>query len=100
MRAPILFPLRLGATRYVDIVRGVPIILWLFLIAFTGDWERGCSLIRRAMELNPHHPGWYRLVLALNAYRTANYRDALNEATRANAPGVHLPGSSSTGGTS
>jgi TolB-like protein/Tfp pilus assembly protein PilF len=60
----------------------------MFLIAFTGDWERGCSLIRRAMELNPHHPGWYRLVLALNAYRTANYRDALNEATRANAPGV------------
>jgi tetratricopeptide (TPR) repeat protein len=60
----------------------------MFLIAFTGDWERGCSLIRRAMDLNPHHPGWYRLVLALNAYRTANYRDALNEAARANAPGL------------
>ncbi len=27
-----------------------------FLIAFTGDWERGCALIRRGMELNPHHP--------------------------------------------
>jgi TolB-like protein/cytochrome c-type biogenesis protein CcmH/NrfG len=60
----------------------------MFLIAFTGDWERGCSLIRRAMELNPHHPGWYRVVLALHAYHAANYRDAVNEATRANAPGV------------
>ena len=27
----------------------------MFLIAFTGDWDRGCALIRRAMELNPHH---------------------------------------------
>ena len=60
----------------------------IFLIAFTGNWERGCSLIRRAMDLNPHHPGWYRLVLALDAYRTANYRDAVHEATKANVPGV------------
>jgi polar amino acid transport system permease protein len=28
--------LRLGATLYVDIVRGVPLILWLFLIGFGG----------------------------------------------------------------
>ena len=39
----------------------------IFLIAFTGDWERGCSLIRAAMELNPHHPRWYGLILAINA---------------------------------
>ena len=36
VRSPVLFPLRLFATVYVDIVRGVPILLWLFLIGFGG----------------------------------------------------------------
>ena len=36
----------------------------MFLITFAGDWDRGCALIDRAMELNPHHPGWYRLMFA------------------------------------
>ena len=36
VRSPVLFPLRIGATLYVDIVRGVPILLWLFLIGFGG----------------------------------------------------------------
>ena len=35
----------------------------IFLITFTGDWERGRALVARAMELNPHHPGWYRVGL-------------------------------------
>ena len=60
----------------------------MFLIAFTGDWERGCRLIRKAMDLNPQHPGWYRVVLALNEYRNGNYRDAVKETVAANAPGV------------
>jgi hypothetical protein len=28
-----------------------------FLIAYAGDWERGCTLSERARSLNPHHPG-------------------------------------------
>src|SRR5262249_17391565 len=46
----------------------------IFIITFAEDWERGCTLIRRAMELNPHHPGWYHVVFSLNEYRKANYR--------------------------
>jgi TolB-like protein/Tfp pilus assembly protein PilF/predicted Ser/Thr protein kinase len=60
----------------------------IFLITFLGDWERGCSLIRRAMDLNPYVPGWYRLILALNEYRKANYREALDEAIKANVRGT------------
>jgi TolB-like protein len=30
-----------------------------FLIAYAGDWERGCALVEKARGLNPHHPGWY-----------------------------------------
>ena len=58
----------------------------IFLITFTGDWERGCGLIRWAMEQNPHHPRWYGLILAINEYRVANYRGALDEAVKANMP--------------
>jgi len=60
----------------------------IFLITFTGDWERGCALVARAMELNPHHPGWYRVVFALNEYRKANYRATVDEVVKANVPGI------------
>jgi hypothetical protein len=57
----------------------------MFLLCFTGHWERGCALIRRAMQINPYHPRWYGLVLAMNEYRTANYGAAVDEIVRANA---------------
>ena len=33
-RIPALFPLRLLAVVYVDVMRGIPVILWVYLIAF------------------------------------------------------------------
>ncbi len=33
-RAPVLFPLRVLAVVYVDVMRGIPVILWVYLIAF------------------------------------------------------------------
>jgi TolB-like protein/Tfp pilus assembly protein PilF len=58
----------------------------IFLVAFTGDWERGCTLIRRAMDLNPHHPRWYELILGVNEYRLGRYRAAVDEITKAGLP--------------
>ena len=60
----------------------------MFLIAFTGDWTRGYALLRRAMELNAHHPRWYGAVLGINEYRLANYRAVVDEVLKANAPEV------------
>jgi serine/threonine protein kinase/Tfp pilus assembly protein PilF len=60
------------------------------IIAYGGGWERGCELLNRAMQLNPHHPGWYRYALFLNAYRQADYRGALDIALKMNMPGVSL----------
>jgi TolB-like protein/Tfp pilus assembly protein PilF len=62
----------------------------MFIIAFMGNWERGCSLIRKAMELNPHHPSWYRAVLGLDEYRRENYAAAVSEVVKANLPGFPL----------
>jgi len=46
------------------------------LIAFSGDWERGCDLAERARQLNPNHPGWYWAVHFLDAYRKGEYQTA------------------------
>jgi TolB-like protein/Tfp pilus assembly protein PilF len=58
----------------------------MFLITFSGDWDRGCAMIRRAMDINPHHPRWFELTLAINEYRLSNYRATLDQVARANVP--------------
>jgi eukaryotic-like serine/threonine-protein kinase len=74
-RAVSLNPLDAGTVAFMGI-----------LIAYTGDWERGCALVERAMELNPHHPGWYRFAAFSHAFRTGDYRAALDVALRFNMP--------------
>lgn len=56
-------------------------------LAYSGDWERGCALMERGMQLNPRHPGWYWFPLAWNAYRKEDYRGALNYSLKINLPG-------------
>ena len=58
-----------------------------FLIAYAGDWERGCSLAEQARGLNPHHPGWYWFPSVLDSYRQSDYRGALDFALKVNMPG-------------
>src|SRR5579862_4753951 len=58
------------------------------VIAYMGDWERGCALVERAMQLNPNFPAKYRFPLVANAYRKGDYRGALNEALKMNLPDV------------
>jgi serine/threonine protein kinase/tetratricopeptide (TPR) repeat protein len=57
-----------------------------FQIAYSGDWDRGCALAKRAIELNPNHPGWYWFPLFFNAYRQHDYRRALEIALKVNMP--------------
>jgi TolB-like protein/Tfp pilus assembly protein PilF len=56
------------------------------LIAYAGDWERGCALSDRGCQLSPNHPGWYRYPAWHDAYRQKDYRKALDVALRLNAP--------------
>jgi serine/threonine protein kinase/tetratricopeptide (TPR) repeat protein len=57
-----------------------------FQIAYSGDWDRGCALAKRAIELNPNHPGWYWFPLFFNAYRQRDYRRALEIGLKVNMP--------------
>jgi serine/threonine protein kinase len=58
------------------------------LIACSGDWERGCTLVEHAMQLNSHHLGWYWCAAAYNAYRKSDYRGALDIALKINTRGI------------
>ncbi len=58
-----------------------------FLIAYAGDWERGCALVAQARQLNPHHPGWYWFPSFFDAYRKCDYHGALDFALKINMPG-------------
>lgn len=57
------------------------------LMAFAGDWEHGCALAERAMQLNPNHPGWYSSHAFYNAYRQGDYGGARDAALKINMPG-------------
>jgi TolB-like protein/Tfp pilus assembly protein PilF len=56
------------------------------LMAYAGQWDEGCALAERAMQLNPHHPGWYRFSIFLNAYRKKDYSGALDVVLKINMP--------------
>ena len=66
---------------------GDPAALLGHMMAFAGDWERGCALAERARGLNPHHPGWYWFPSVFDAYRKSDYRGALEVALKVNMPG-------------
>ena len=59
------------------------------LIAYAGDWERGCALARRARELNSRHPGWLWFPEAFNAHRRRDYPAALEAGLKVNLPGFY-----------
>lgn len=60
------------------------------LLASAGEWERGCALVEKALQLNPNHPGWFWFPLFHNAYRKREYREALNHALKINMPGYYF----------
>ena len=57
------------------------------LTAYAGDWERGCALVERSKDLNPHHPGWYWFPSFFDAYRKTDYRTAVGFVLKVNMPG-------------
>ena len=60
------------------------------VLAYSGDWQKGCSMIERAIPWNPGHPGWYWYALFLDAYRRADFERAVQFAVKMNLPGVPL----------
>jgi TolB-like protein/Tfp pilus assembly protein PilF len=57
------------------------------LVAYSGDWERGCAMAKQARDLNPHHPGWYWFSDCFDAYRRGDCRAARDIARKIQMPG-------------
>jgi polar amino acid transport system permease protein len=87
-RAPVLFPVRVLATVYVDLLRGIPVLLVLFLLGF------GVPALR--LEGVPNDPVLWAtvaLVLSYSAYVSEVYRagiDSVHESQRAAARSLGL----------
>jgi serine/threonine-protein kinase len=47
---------------------------------YAGDAKRGAALVRKAMSLNPNHPGWYHAILFADAYMQGDADAALKHA--------------------
>ncbi len=87
-RSPVLTPLRLGATAYVDIVRGIPTIILLYLLGF------GVPALR--LQGVPNSQEFWAittLVISYSAYVAEVYRagiDSVHESQRAAARSLGL----------
>jgi len=60
-------------------------ILGIFM-GYAGDWQRGLELTNAAMDLNPHHPGWYRFTTFFHAYHQKRYEEAVAIVEKMNLP--------------
>jgi polar amino acid transport system permease protein len=95
VRSPLLYPLRLFATLYTDLVRGVPVILWIFIIGFgvagltrTRDVGIGPARISTLLLL-----GCVALVFTYSAYVAEVFRggiEGVHENQRAAARALGL----------
>jgi len=58
--------------------------------AYSGEWERGKALVRKAMTLNPLHQRWLHFPFFLDHYRKREYREARTVALKINLPENHM----------
>lgn len=94
-RSPVLFPVRVLAAVYVDVLRGIPVLLVLFLLGF------GVPALR--LEGVPNDPVFWAtvaLVMSYSAYVSEVYRagiDSVHESQRAAARSLGLTSSQAMG---
>lgn len=89
IRSPALFPLRLFATIYTDVVRGVPVILWITLIGFGVPG----LFSQRAWYTKAVVWGGFALVFCYSAYVAEVFRagiEGVHESQRAAARSLGL----------
>lgn len=92
-RGPVLFPVRVLAAVYVDVLRGIPVLLVLFLLGF------GVPALK--LEGVPNDPVFWAtvaLVVSYSAYVSEVYRagiDSVHESQRAAARSLGLTGAQS-----
>ena len=59
--------------------------------AFHAGDERGITLVRKAIALDPFHPTWFHFPIALYHFERGEYEEALVAARKIDIPGLLLP---------
>jgi TolB-like protein len=54
---------------------------------YAGKRDRGVALMKKAMALNPSHPGWYWFPIVYDHYWNLDYEKSLEAARRIDMPG-------------
>jgi adenylate cyclase len=57
-------------------------------MALFGEWERGLTLLKKGMKLNPYYPSWFHLAPYMDYYCRGEYENAFAEALKFNYPGM------------
>ena len=57
-----------------------------FMLALSGDWDRGLALTEKAIALSPVHPGWFHAAAIFDHYRKGAYEAALAAARQLRMP--------------
>lgn len=55
-------------------------------MGYAGEWDKGLPLIKKAMALNPYHPGGHYLALITNHYLKGEYEEVLTLVQKMNLP--------------
>ena len=55
-------------------------------MALFGEWDRGLTLLKKGMKLNPYHPSWFHLAPYMDFYCCGEYEKAFAEALKFNYP--------------
>jgi len=55
-------------------------------MALYGKWDRGLTLLKKGMKLNPYHPSWFHLAPYMDYYLRGEYENAFAEALKFNYP--------------
>jgi TolB-like protein/pimeloyl-ACP methyl ester carboxylesterase/Tfp pilus assembly protein PilF len=58
------------------------------MLVHIAEFERGANIVRRAMDLNPNHAGWFHFALIWEYLNKGDYEKALGQITRVNMPGL------------
>ena len=85
VRSPAFFPLRLFATVYTDVFRGLPVILVIYAIGFGVP-----ALVSPGCRLDPAVLGGFALALCYSAYVAEVYRAGIDSVHPAPAGGGAL----------
>jgi serine/threonine-protein kinase len=56
------------------------------ILTHAGEYDRGCALTERAMEINTGHPGWLHFAIFNRHFARGEWADALRAARRVNIP--------------